>query len=64
MGVDKNYRGKGIGTRLLQEVENMAKNKYGLTKMMIAVICGNDMAEKLYKKMGYIPYELELIKNI
>jgi len=64
MGVDKNYRGKGIGTKLLQEIEKVAKNKYGLNKMMIAVICGNDGAEKLYRRMGYVPYELELIKSL
>lgn len=62
MGVEKYYRGKGIGTKLLQEIEKVAKNKYGLNKMMIAVICGNDGAEKLYRRMGYVPYELELIK--
>lgn len=64
MGVDKKYRGKGIGTKLLQEIEKVAKNKYGLNKMIIAVICGNDGAAKLYKRMGYIPYELELIKSL
>jgi len=45
-------------------VEKIAKEKYGLSKMLIAVICGNEGAEKLYKRMGYIPYELELVKNI
>lgn len=31
---------------------------------MIVVIWGNDGAERLYKRMGFIPYELELVKNI
>ena len=64
MGVDKEHRGKGVGTELLRKIEQVGKEKYRLNKIMIAIICGNDGAEKLYKKMGYIPYELELIKSI
>ena len=64
MGVDKKYRGRGIGTALLSEIERVAKGEYKLAKMIIGVICGNDGAEKLYKRFGFIPYELELVKTI
>lgn len=64
MGVEEKYRGKGVGTALLKEIEKTAKEKFKLNKMMIAVICGNDGAENLYKRMGFVPYELELIKSI
>lgn len=64
MGVDETSRGKGIGTALLGELERIAKDKYQMTKIMIAVICGNDGAGALYKRMGFVPYELELIKSI
>lgn len=64
MGVNEKKRGKGIGTALLQSIERFAKEECGLTKMMIAVICGNDGAEKLYKRLGFVPYELELVKTI
>lgn len=64
LGVDENYRGKGIGTALLQKIEKLAKEEYKLTKIMIGVISGNDGVENLYKRLGYTPYELELVKTL
>lgn len=64
MGIDKEYRRLGIGTTLLKHVEQIAKEKFGLKKLMIGVICGNDGAEKLYRRLGFTPYGLELLKAI
>ena len=60
----KKFRGKGIGTSLLQEIEKLAREEYKLTKVMIGVISGNDRVENLYKRLGYVQYELELVKTI
>ena len=64
LGIDENYLNKGIGTSLLQEIEKLAREEYKLTKSMIGVISGNDRVENLYKRLGYSPYELELVKTL
>ena len=54
--VNKNARGHGVGTKLIYEV-----GKYALTNnyksMSICIVCGNDNAGNLYKKLGATHYK-------
>lgn len=60
MGLVKNFRGKGLGTQLLQKTLAHAKN-IGLEKVELAVYTDNLPAIKLYKKCGF--EEIGLIKH-
>ena len=54
--VNKNARGHGVGTKLIYEV-----GKYALTNnyksMSICIVCGNNNAGNLYKKLGATHYK-------
>ena len=60
MGILPEYRGKGIGTKLIQANLDHAK-KIGLEKIELDVFTSNTRAIALYKKIGFI--EEGLIKN-
>ena len=49
MGVEEEYRGKGVGTMVLEELERLAKER-GAEE---AVIQARDYAVDFYKKNGY-----------
>lgn len=54
--VNKNARGRGIGTKLIYEVGKYAlHNNY--KSMSICIVCGNDNAGNLYKKLGAAHYK-------
>ncbi|GIN72644.1 N-acetyltransferase [Bacillus sp. J14TS2] len=63
--VDSNYRGKGIGKKLLAEAESWAR-KIGATG--IGLNSGNRperfTAHKLYKSMGYIEKSIGFAKSL
>ncbi|USK70657.1 GNAT family N-acetyltransferase [Peribacillus asahii] len=50
--VDSAFRGKGIGTKLLQVAEQYAKAK-GYKRISLAVEEDNKKAQQLYTKIGY-----------
>lgn len=52
IAVDPQFRSKKIGTLLLSELEDWAKHR-GYHKIFLEVSVVNDVAQKLYKKMGY-----------
>ncbi|WDE09922.1 GNAT family N-acetyltransferase [Thalassomonas haliotis] len=52
------YRGHGLSERMLQEVENVAREK-GCCKLTLEVLEGNAVAQKAYKKFGFSGYELD-----
>jgi GNAT superfamily N-acetyltransferase len=54
-------RGTGIGRRLLQAAEDLAR-KAGLRRLLIGVLAGNDRAEGAYRRFGFAPYSMELSK--
>lgn len=54
--VDKNERGKGIASSLVEHVKDYAK-KIGCYNITLNVWKGNDNAEKLYSKLGFTPYK-------
>jgi ribosomal protein S18 acetylase RimI-like enzyme len=53
--VDENYRGKGVGTKLLQDLIDLAKNQLGIQILHLEVYEGNP-AIGLYKKFGFTEY--------
>lgn len=52
MGLLPEFRGKGVGSRLLQAVLDHAK-KFGLEKVELKVYTTNESAISLYKKFGF-----------
>ena len=53
--VSERARGKGVGTRLLEEAETFAR-KYQKTRLGLEVLNGNP-AERLYRRFGFEPVE-------
>ena len=52
MGLVSEYRGQGIGTKLLQAVLKKAQ-EFGLEKVELNVYTSNTNAIKLYRKLGF-----------
>ncbi|MFJ7754211.1 GNAT family N-acetyltransferase [Peribacillus muralis] len=52
ISVDPNYQGKGIGSALIQYVEEYAKQK-GYSRVSLVVENVNEGASRLYNKLGY-----------
>jgi ribosomal-protein-alanine N-acetyltransferase len=52
VAVDENYRRKGLGTKLLTELETQAKAR-GAERMLLEVRVSNEPAKSLYQKQGY-----------
>jgi ribosomal protein S18 acetylase RimI-like enzyme len=53
MGVHKDFRKRGIGTRLINEAIGKAKEK-GLERIELEVFASNTPAIKLYEKAGFV----------
>lgn len=53
--VDEKYRGKGIGTRLMEELLKLAKERFKLDFVHLEVYDGNP-AINLYKRLGFVQY--------
>lgn len=60
--VHKNYRGLGIGAKLLQFAEQTAREK-GYRKLSLNVEAGKENARRLYEKAGYVITEPWIIIN-
>lgn len=52
VAVDPRYRGRGIGSRLLDAVTEVARQQ-GVTRMTLEVRVSNTPAQQLYKRLGY-----------
>ncbi len=55
MAVAKQYRGNGISKLLMQEVERISIEENGVDVFFLEVRQSNEVAIKLYEKMGYKP---------
>jgi putative acetyltransferase len=56
--VDEKFRGKGIGTQLLQEVLRLAKETFKMDFVHLEVYEGNP-AIRLYKRSGFVQYGVQ-----
>lgn len=61
--VTKTHRGKGAGTRLLQEAEKHA-HSLGLEYMRIGSLAKNERATRLYRTVGFRDYMIILQKKL
>ncbi len=52
--VTPDFRGKGIGRRLMEKVIEIAKANSSVKKIKIEVVAEQESAAKLYEKMGFI----------
>lgn len=51
---DENIRGKGIGQQTLAQCLNYAKDNLMLEKIYLEVLEDNEIAKKVYEKLGFI----------
>lgn len=61
--VTEDQRGKGIGEKLIAKMEEYAMG-LSLPKIQIGVLAVNKSAYKLYKKLGFKDYGIELLKDL
>jgi ribosomal protein S18 acetylase RimI-like enzyme len=61
--VHAEYRGLGLGRRLLEEAELVARSN-GAPVLRIGVLASNHVARELYGKLGFVEYHVQLIKAI
>ncbi len=61
--IDKAYRGKGSGTKLIHHMINLARDKYHLPEVRISVFGDNEQALFLYIDLGFELYATELKEN-
>lgn len=52
------YRGQGIATALLQQIENIARER-DCCKLTLEVLSGNRTAQQTYLRCGFAGYELD-----
>jgi GNAT superfamily N-acetyltransferase len=56
--VHSEWRGQGVGQRLMQAVEQEARGK-GACKITLEVLTGNHIAMQSYERFGFAPYALD-----
>jgi ribosomal protein S18 acetylase RimI-like enzyme len=61
--IEERYRGKGIGTTLIDMCETYVRGE-GCDSMWIDVFAPNERAYELYKRKGFIPREIGLLKPL
>ncbi len=55
--IAKEYRGEGIGKKIMEIIiEEAKKNLTGLKIIILGVFANNPIAQSLYKKLGFIQY--------
>lgn len=61
--VSPGQRGKGLGKRLLEEVERRARNR-GLNRLVLGVVAWNEPSIAFYEAQGFSPLELIMSKRL
>lgn len=61
--VDKDYRGKGLATKLMVKIEQALKEK-GCNYIWVEVFAPNQPPRKLYQKLGYAERDIDMIKEV
>ncbi len=57
------YRGRGIGTLLLQQAEAFARQQ-GANTLKIGVLAKNKQAADVYQHVGFRPHQIVMLKNL
>jgi ribosomal protein S18 acetylase RimI-like enzyme len=52
------YRGRGVSTKMLEKVEEIARSK-NCCKITLEVLSNNQVAKSAYRKFGFSDYELD-----
>ncbi|MGH6624621.1 MAG: GNAT family N-acetyltransferase [Burkholderiaceae bacterium] len=53
MSVRDDWQGKGVGTRLMESLIDLADNWIGALRLELTVYCDNERALALYRKFGF-----------
>lgn len=53
IAVDKNYHGKGVGSKLFEAIIDLSKNWLMLKKLELTVLKNNEKAIALYERFGF-----------
>jgi GNAT superfamily N-acetyltransferase len=61
--VDEEWRGRGIGRRLLDEAERLARSE-GLRRLAIGVLDANGAAARIYRAFGFDDYMRIMTKEL
>ena len=61
--VDPTTRGQGIGKYLLDQMIELAIQKYGVTEIRLVCFTTNIHALLFYTKVGFVPYEIKPREN-
>ncbi len=61
--VDEEYRGQGIGQKLLVEAERLTREA-GHKRLVIGALVANERAERTYRAFGFEPYVTILKKEL
>ena len=57
--IDANYRNLGIGKYLIHTMEQIAIEKYGISRLYLSCFNTNTKGILLYSKLGYMPCKIE-----
>jgi ribosomal protein S18 acetylase RimI-like enzyme len=63
LAVADRARGSGIGTRLVQAMEDVARSR-GLKRADIGVLAGSDRVHALYRRLGFRDFVTKLRKTL
>lgn len=61
--VSRDVRGRGIGTTLMERIEQWAHD-HGARTMTLQVYYGNEVARTLYERRGFQPVNLQMRKDL
>ena len=56
LAVHHDYRGQGLGKKLLKKGISIAKNRMNAKNLWIEYIDGNDIAKHLYESLGFVEW--------
>lgn len=54
IGVDEDFQGQGVGTKLMEAVLDLADNWYNIARVELTVYADNAAALHLYRKLGFV----------
>jgi GNAT superfamily N-acetyltransferase len=61
--VTEGWRGQNIAQALMAEAERLTRQE-GLRSLSLNVLAGNDRAERAYRRFGFAPHAVEMIKAL